>query len=217
MWGILHIQCLEHPTQPRKPCQTDSPSRQPLHCSHSEQKRRELKMTAYEFTLKFSLQNAQADPQEYVELLGRNGCADALIGIGQRGRIAFSFTREATSAYEAVSSAIENIRKVLPNARLIEAAPDLVGLTETADLLGCTRQNMRQLTIRAGAAFPAPVRTGKPTIWHLSQILVWMNKNRKYEIDEALIDVAKTNMEVNLAIAIQNLATKSLQRVLSPI
>ena len=196
---------------------TDSPSRQPLHCSHHEQKRRELKMTEYEFTLKFSLQNAQADPQEYVELLGKNGCADALIGIGQRGRIALSFTREATSAYEAISSAIEDVRRVLPNARLIEAAPDLVGLTETADLLGCTRQNMRQLTIRAGATFPAPVRTGKPTIWHLSQILVWMNENRKYEIDEALIDVAKTNMEVNLAIAIQDLATKSLQRVLSPI
>lgn len=172
-------------------------------------------MAEYEFTLKFTLQNAQADPQEYVELLGRNGCDDALIGIGQCGRIGFSFIRESTSAYEAVSSAIEDIRKVLPNARLIEAAPDLVGLTETADLLGFTRQNIRQLMIRAGATFPAPVRAGKPTIWHLSQILVWMNKNRKYEIDEALIDVAKTNMEVNLAIAIQDLATKSLQRVLS--
>ena len=93
-------------------------------------------MAEYEFTLKFTLQNAQADPQEYVELLGRNGCDDALIGTGQCGRIGFSFIRESTSAYEAVSSAIEDIRKVLPNARLIEAAPDLVGLTETADLLG---------------------------------------------------------------------------------
>ena len=171
-------------------------------------------MTEYEFTLKFSLRNAQADLQEYVELLGRSGCDDALIGIGQCGRIAFSFIRESMSAYEAVSSAIEDIRKVLPNARLIEAAPDLVGLTETADLLGFTRQNMRQLMIRAGATFPAPVRTGKPTIWHLSQLLVWMNKNRKYEIDEALIDVAKTNMEVNLAIVIQDLDPKSRQRVL---
>ena len=173
-----------------------------------------MKMTEYEFTLKFNLQNAQADPQEYVELLGRNGCDDALIGIGQRGRIAFSFIRESTSAYEAVSSAIEDIREVLPNARLVEAAPDLVGLTEAAELLGFTRQNMRKLMIRAGATFPAPVRDGKPTIWHLSQILVWMNKTRKYEIDEALIDVAKTNMEINLAIAIQDLDTKSLQRVL---
>ena len=133
MRGILHIQYLEHPAQLRKPCQTDSPSRQPLHYSHKERKRRELKMTEYEFTSKFSLQNAQSDPQEYVELLGGNGCDDALIGIGQRGRIAFSFTRESTSAYEAVSSAREDIREVLPNARLVEAAPDLVGLTETAE------------------------------------------------------------------------------------
>ena len=47
-------------------------------------------MHEYEFTLKFSLQNAQADPQEYVESLGKAGCDDALIGIGQCGRIAFS-------------------------------------------------------------------------------------------------------------------------------
>ena len=152
-------------------------------------------MTEYEFTLKFNLQNAQADPQEYVELLGRNGCDDALLGIGQRGRIAFSFIRESTSAYEAILSAIEDIREVLPKARLVEAAPDLVGLTEIAELLGFTRQNMRKLMIRAGATFPAPVRDGKPTTWHLSQVLVWMNKTRKYEVDEALIDVAKTNME----------------------
>ena len=172
-------------------------------------------MTEYEFTLKFNLQNAQTDPQEYVELLGRNGCDDALLGIGQRGRIAFSFIRGSTSAYEAVLSAIEDIRKVLPNARLVEAAPDFVGLTEIAELLGFTRQNMRKLMIRAGATFPAPVRDGKPTIWHLSQILVWMNKTRKYEVDEALIDVAKTNMEINLAAAIQDLDPKSLQKVLS--
>ena len=174
-----------------------------------------MKMTEYEFTLKFNLQNAQTDPQEYVELLGRNGCDDALLGIGQRGRIAFSFIRGSTSAYEAVLSAIEDIRKVLPNARLVEAAPDLVGLTEIAELLGFTRQNMRKLMIRAGATFPAPVRDGKPTIWHLSQILVWINKTRKYEVDEALIDVAKTNMEINLATAIQDLDPKSLQKVLS--
>ena len=172
-------------------------------------------MTEYEFTLKFNLQNAQTDPQEYVELLGRNGCDDALLGIGQRGRIAFSFIRGSTSAYEAVLSAIEDIRKVLPNARLVEAAPDFVGLTEIAELLGFTRQNMRKLMIRAGATFPAPVRDGKPTIWHLSQILVWMNKTRKYEVDGALIDVAKTNMEINLAAAIQDLDPKSLQKVLS--
>ena len=89
-------------------------------------------MHEYEFTLKFSLQNAQANPQEYVEPLGKAGCDDALIGIGQGGRIALSFTRESISAYEAVSSAIKDIRTVLPNAKLVEVVPDLVGLTEVA-------------------------------------------------------------------------------------
>ena len=57
---------------------------------------------------------------------------------------------------------------------------------------------MRKLMIRAGATFPAPVRDGKPAIWHLSQILAWMTKTGKYEINEALIDVTKTNMMYNV-------------------
>lgn len=171
-------------------------------------------MHEYEFTLKFSLQNAQADPQEYVEPLGKAGCDDALIGVGQCGRIALSFTRESISAYEAVSSAIKDIRKVLPNAKLVEAVPDLVGLTEVAELLGFTRQNMRKLMIRAGATFPAPVRDGKPAIWHLSQILSWMTKTGKYEINEALIDVTKTNMMYNVAIASQDLDPQFQQKII---
>ena len=34
-----------------------------------------------------------------------------------------------------------------PGATLTEADPDLVGLTDVADILGCTRQNMRRLMV----------------------------------------------------------------------
>ena len=90
-------------------------------------------MYEYDFMLKFSLQNPQADPQEYVEQLGRAGCDDALIGIGQRGRIAFHFTRAATSAHEAISSAIADVHRVIPDAKLVETVPDLGGLAEAAE------------------------------------------------------------------------------------
>ena len=90
-------------------------------------------MYEYDFTLKFSLQNPQADPQEYVEQLGRAGCDDALVGIGQRGRIAFHFTRAATSASEAISSAIADVHGVIPDAKLVETVPALVGLTEATE------------------------------------------------------------------------------------
>jgi len=67
-----------------------------------------------------------------VDCLGRGGCADALIGTGTPDCIAFDFTRAARSAFDAVLSALSDIKKVIPDATLIEAAPDFVGLTDMA-------------------------------------------------------------------------------------
>ena len=46
-------------------------------------------MRIYEFRLKFSLPASESDMDELVERLGAAGCDDALIGIGQPGRIGF--------------------------------------------------------------------------------------------------------------------------------
>ena len=81
-------------------------------------------MKEYDFTLKFNLQNSQADPEYHVEKLYEGGCEDALIGIGKKGYISLNFIREASSAYEAVSSAIIDVKRVIPYATLIEATPD---------------------------------------------------------------------------------------------
>lgn len=51
------------------------------------------------------------------------------MGVGQPGRLALEFTREAKSAQAAVGSALADVKRVIPTARLIEAAPDFVGLT----------------------------------------------------------------------------------------
>ena len=87
-------------------------------------------MKDYDFTLKFNLQDPQSDPGEYVEKLYAGGCDDALIGVGLKGCISLNFIREASSAYEAISSAISDVKAVVPSATLIEAAPNFVGLTE---------------------------------------------------------------------------------------
>jgi hypothetical protein len=87
------------------------------------------------------------DPEALVERLGEAGCDDALIGIGQPGRLALEFTREAESAEEAVRSALADVRGAVPLARLIEVAPDLVGLTDVAEIVGVSRQNMRKLML----------------------------------------------------------------------
>jgi predicted DNA-binding transcriptional regulator AlpA len=162
-------------------------------------------MKEYDFTLKFNLQNSQVNPEIYVEQLYEGGCEDALIGVGRQGYLSLNFTREAPSAYEAVSSAIIDVKNVIPQATLIEATPDFVGLTDVAQLLGCTRQNIRKLVITNEAKFPLPVYEGTPSIWHLSEILTWLREAKGYTIDASLLEIAKTNMDINIARSWQKL------------
>ena len=156
-------------------------------------------MKTYEFELKFRLPGASRDAELFIERLAEAGCTDALVGIGQSGRIAFHFTRDANSAFEAVLSAVKNIKKAIPEAALIEAAPDLVGLSDIADILGYSRQNIRKLMMNNLVSFPAPIHEGKTMLWHLSSILTWVKESDRYEIDEQLLDVASTNMQLNIA------------------
>lgn len=177
-------------------------------------------MTEYEFTLKFALKNPDANIDELVERLGEAGCTDALVGIGQPGRIGLDFTREAESAEAAVLSAMADVKKAIPDAMLVEAAPDLVGLTDIANLLGFSRQNMRKLAVQASLTFPPPVHEGNPTIWNLSTVLAWLKSRGTYEIADSLLEVAKANRQVNLAKAMQDTKIKpairqSMQRLLA--
>lgn len=156
-------------------------------------------MTDYEFTLKFSLPDSVADPDQYIEALAAAGCDDALIGVGQNGRIALDFTRTAGSAFEAISTALRDVRKAIPKAMLVEASPDFVGLTDVADIAGFTRQNMRKLMLSNISTFPVAVHEGKPALWHLATILTWLVDQQKRPVDVVLLEVAKTNMTLNIA------------------
>ncbi|CPQ46083.1 DNA-binding protein [Bordetella pertussis] len=111
----------------------------------------------YLFTLKYQLADADSDLDALVERLGEAGCDDALVGMGLPGRLVLEFTREADSAEAAVRSALADVRRAMPTAALIEAAPDLVGLTDVAQIVGVSRQNMRKLMLAHPATFPAPM------------------------------------------------------------
>lgn len=150
----------------------------------------------YEFELRFKLPTA-ADAATAVESLGQAGSNDALVGIGQAGRIALRFAREAGSAIEAMASALQSVMGAIPAATLIEAGPDLVGLTDVAELLGMTRQNMRKLMLADPAGFPPPLHEGSAAIWHLEPVLQWLRR-KGYEIEQRQIDIARVAMQVNL-------------------
>lgn len=158
-----------------------------------------MEMQEYDFTLKFKLQETNADPNNFVEKLGMQGCDDALVGIGSEGKIALNFIRSASSAYQAIYSAIRDVKKVIPEAILTEAKPDLVGLTDVANLLEFSRQNMRKIMVKSGIRFPIPVYDGTPTLWHLADILIFMHDHLDYRIDDGLLEVAKINMNLNFA------------------
>lgn len=155
-------------------------------------------MKEYEFTLKFKLLDDSQDPSVYIDSLYENSCDDALIGIGLQGRIALDFTREADSALDAIVSAIQDVKAAIPHAQLIEATPDIVGATDIADLLGVSRQNIRQLTLNHKATFPIPIHEGKLTLWHLSSVLNWFKERKTYQFDDSLFEIATVNMQLNI-------------------
>ena len=159
----------------------------------------------YEFELRFKLPSSDSDANEVVERLGEAGCDDALVGIGQPGRITLRFTREAESAKRAIVSALEDVKRAIPAARLIEAGPDFVGLTDVADMLSMSRQNMRKLMLAHAATFPAPVHEGSTAIWHLESVLQWLRSKGGYEVSQEQIDVAHVAMQINLIKAVDRL------------
>lgn len=160
----------------------------------------------YTFTLKYQLADDDRDPDALVERLGEAGCDDALVGIGQPGRLALEFTREADSADAAVRSALADVRSAAPSARLIEVAPDLVGLTDVADIVGVSRQNMRKLMLAHPGSFPTPVHEGSASIWHLADVLAWLQARGSYSLARGVMDVARVALQVNVVKEAQRLS-----------
>lgn len=153
----------------------------------------------YEFELKFKLAEGSSDAGSLVDRLGEAGCDDAVVGIGQPGRIALNFTRESSSARQAIISALEEVKRAIPDAQLIEATPDLVGLTDIAEFAGVSRQNMRKLMMSHTKTFPAPIHDGSQALWHLAPVLEWLKVRAGYAIEQHLLDISRVAMQVNVA------------------
>lgn len=165
-------------------------------------------MKVYDFVLKFEIPK-QEDVSTLVEQLYAAGCDDALIGTGQAGRLALDFTRQAASAMEAIASAIADVKQVIPTATLIEATPDLVGLTDIAELVGCSRQNIRKIAV-AASDFPSPVHEGSLSLWHLNKVLPWFKARGRYKVEASLLEVSKVTMQINVAKQSQEIDPKEL-------
>jgi hypothetical protein len=160
-------------------------------------------MDSFTFTLNFTLPNREDNPEQYLDALYDAGCDDAAVGVGQYGMIGLDFSRSATSAENAIRSAVENVCAAIPGAVLVQAGPDLVGLTEMAVIFGFSRQNMRKYaTGLSGAteAFPPPAILGDPSLWHLAEIVAWLRLNTSVQPAVEVFEVAKAAARLNFEV-----------------
>jgi predicted DNA-binding transcriptional regulator AlpA len=133
-------------------------------------------MNEYAFSLNFHLAGPKTDPEDLLDALYDAGCDDALVGTGIHGTIGLDFQRVASSAGRAIESAANDVKKAVPNAELIEISPDYIGVSEIAELLGCTRQNARKLV--TNGTFPRAMHlSGHASIWRLIDVVDWAMEN----------------------------------------
>lgn len=156
----------------------------------------------YDFTLTFALSQDRNDPEDCLDALYVAGCDDALVGTGMQGSVALNFSRSAKSAENAIRQAIQDVQKAIPDAELIELKPDLVGLSDIAALLECTRQNVRRMATADDSSFPSPCVSGSIPLWHFYEVANWLLKNSRIKIEPKATDVevAKIAFQKNLAL-----------------
>lgn len=153
----------------------------------------------YLFTLNYWLPLERGDPLQWAERLGVAGCTDVLVGSGLEGRLALEFDREAESAEAAFASALGDIKRIIPEARLVEAGPDFVGLGEIAEIVGICWQDMRNLVLCHVDSFPLAVHEGSASLWHLAEVLSWLDARGGYALGHPVIEVARVAQQVNAA------------------
>ncbi|QKZ05649.1 MULTISPECIES: helix-turn-helix transcriptional regulator [Pseudomonas] len=164
----------------------------------------------FTFTLKYQLSTQAGGDDDMLERLAVEGCDDAIVGLGQPGRLALAFIREACSANEAVASALAAVRRAVPGATLIEATPDLVGLTDMAEVVGMSRQGMRKLVSVHSISFPSPVHEGRASIWHLAEVLAWFQGKGGYSVSQGMLEVARVAMQVNIRKELDRISPESV-------
>ena len=80
-------------------------------------------MTTYHFTLSFELPDPSTDPSTLLDALYEAGCDDTTPGVGRPGMLALAFGREAPSVQAAVTSALKQVHRAVPRAKLVEIVP----------------------------------------------------------------------------------------------
>lgn len=160
-------------------------------------------MNSYNFFLKYKVPTKYFDDIEAtLDLIYEAGCDDAMVNYGTTGIIKLDCDTTAGSAQDAFDIMSAKFKKAIPEARLVEAGPDLVEATEIARVMGVSRQRFRQLFTQNADSFPHYIHGGSTQVWHLAQVIGWvLSNNRTLAKGDAnqLFDLSRAAMKFNKA------------------
>ena len=153
----------------------------------------------FNFSLKFQLAERPYASRHYAAL-----CAWESTGVrvlaDRRGRMRAEFVRRAPSARTAMRRAMGEAVCLFPSAQVVEAAPDYVTLSQVARIFRMSRQAMRKRMLAFDCRFPAPVHEANGAIWHLAEILEWMDRASGAFYARSVLEGARAAAGVNLAV-----------------
>lgn len=160
-------------------------------------------MTEYEFQIVIKWDHGgQIDV--CLDALYRAGCDDATVSSGSLHYLGLDFIREGRSAEAALVTAIRDIKKAIPGAKLVRAEPYLLNLSELAFLFGYTKQNMRKYargemaTVKAD--FPEPVVAGKTSYWYALEVAQWLDAQHVITIRQEALETLFALWSLNQAL-----------------
>ena len=70
---------------------------------------------------------------------------------------------------------------------------------DVADIVGVSRQNMRKLMLGHADSFPLAIHEGSTSLWHLAEVLSWLDSKGGYPLKHPVIEVARVAQQVNTA------------------
>lgn len=158
----------------------------------------------WDFFLSFRLPLDGSEPEAWVDRLYEAGCDDALVATGRLGFVGLRVTRAAETAQAAIDSAIADVLTAIPGAELTEIEPDLVGLSDIAERLGRSRQNIRKYLdgeIKSVTVpFPMAVASGTTSLWRLLEVLQWFDAHTDLKPTPSLLELARAVARTNGAV-----------------
>jgi len=153
---------------------------------------------AYSFVL--LLEGVDEVTPNIEDALAAAGCTDALLG-KRNGRVYLDFDRSASSAEDAVLSAIRDAESAGIGARVLRVEPDdIVSQAEIARRAQLSREAVRLLIEgqRGSADFPRPYSgiSSRSLLWRWVDVAQWLCKHKRIQ-DERIVLMAEAVTQIN--------------------